>query len=92
MSKETLPRNPNLPTPPYQKPPQGYDPIPGDELEARLSNASKEDLILLLVKSWNAGALTIYEKSADDTNLEGGEDENGDPPYETDEINGWPPD
>lgn len=89
MSTKNLPRNSNLPTPPYEKPPQGYDPIPGEELEERLSNASKEDLILLLVKGWNAGAYTIYEKSA---SLEGGEDENGDdPPYETDEIVGWPP-
>ncbi len=93
MSTEKLPRNSNLPVPPYSKPPRGYDPIPGEEIETRLSNASHDELVRLLVKGWNAGAFTLYERSATGgespeggSNLDGGDDT-----YNIDEIVGWPP-
>ena len=92
MSAEKLPRNSNLPTPPRSKPPRGYDPIPGEEIEARLSNASHDELVRLLVKGWNAGAFTLYERSGGGgANLEGGDNLDGGDNNEIDEIVGWPP-
>ncbi|MER3427592.1 MAG: hypothetical protein C4334_05750 [Pyrinomonas sp.] len=59
---ERVPRDPNKPTPPYEKPPKNCRPLGGDEIEAKLKQASHGELVTLLVKGWNAGFFRIYER------------------------------
>lgn len=91
IKKEKVPRDPKRPTPPYTKPPRGYRPLYASEMDERLRQASKEELILLLQKGENAGFFRLFEKDdAGQVALAEASDEETSR-LEIDEGSGWPP-
>lgn len=80
--KESLPRNPQRPVPPREKPPRGCIEITDEQLDEYLNKATPEQLRTLLIKGWNAGAFRLYVRSAGGT--EGAE-------LEIDDVLPWPP-
>lgn len=79
---EPLPRNPQRPVPPLEKPPRGCTEITDERLDEYLNKATADELRILLIKGWNAGAFRLYVKSS-----EGAEEEG----LEIDDVFPWPP-